>query len=840
LSAVGRQQELSIKFMEESVLRLSSIDKRFGGVPALRQAHLDVRPGEIHGLVGENGAGKSTLINIATGVVKPDAGEVVLGGEQVAISGPRHAAALGIAVVHQEADLFSQLSIAENMLLRRGLASRGGLINWGATYREGERLVAALGESFDVRQSAAGLSVARRMMAEIAAAVSERARVLFLDEPTSALTLQEIDRLFEQVRQLRAQGVGVVYVSHRLEEVLALCDRVTVMRDGETVDTLPVEGLTLPQVVAKMVGRDLAQMYAKRPVAAGDVRLSVKGATDKDGAFHNVSLDVRAGEIVGLYGFVGAGRSEFGQALFGLRRLRGGTVYIDGKPLIPRGPRQAVREGLAYLPEDRLVQGIFRGHAVRTNASVAALPRLCTAGWIRTKAERALAHDVVDSMNVRATSIEQPIVTLSGGNQQKVVFGRWQSTSPRVLVLDEPTRGVDVGAKGEIHKLICDLAEQGTAVLLISSELPEIMAMSDRVVTLSEGRTTGCFDPKRNSEEEVAAAAVPRAVEDKALTASAAPSPGMRWARFRELGLLGFVLLLAGGMALFKPDQFATMENFLDVLANAALPGILAMGALLIICAGGIDISVGSMMGLVGAAAALAAKAGWPPMACLALAMAVGCGLSMLNGGTALLARIHPIIVTLAGISIYRGLMRWLTQAREVIQLPSGYRALATGEFLGIPKICWYVLVVTLLVHFLLRYTLPGRRMLALGNSESAARLIGLSKTRLTLLVFAVSGMLVGLTAVLHAGYYGKVQANTGEGWELRAIAATVIGGTNILGGRGSAPGTLLGAFLVALLSNVLTLAHISSYWQHFFVGALILLAVIADMLLHRAGRQRS
>ena len=822
----------------DAVLHLTGIEKRFGGIAALRGARLEVCAGEVHGLVGENGAGKSTLINVATGLYRPDTGEVLLSGAPVRFHTPREAAEAGVLVVHQEAELFAQLSIAENMLLGRGLVrGRAGLIRWGATYREAEHLVEALGERFDVRREAGGLPVARRTLAEIAAAVSQEPKVLFLDEPTASLTQKEIQNLFAQIRRLRDAGVGIVYVSHRLEEVLTLCDRVTIMRDGETVDTRPVQQLSMAQIVSAMVGRELSQVYEKRPAEIGAPRLVVEGATAADGSFQHLSLEVRAGETVGLYGFVGAGRSEFAQALFGLRKLAAGRVSIDGVPAPFKTARQAVAGGLAYLPEDRLVQGVFRGHALRRNASISVLPKLSRATLIHAGRERALAQTLIQDTQVRASSMEQPIGTLSGGNQQKVVFGRWAAAAPKVLILDEPTRGVDVGAKAEIHRLIGNMTAQGTAVLLISSELPEIMAMSDRIVTLSEGRQTGVFDPAVHNEETVAAAAVPREIAVKTAPATGWRAALARALELRELGLLAFILLLSGMMVLLKPAEFASSANFLDVLAAAALPAILAQGAMLIICAGGIDISVGSMLGLVAAVAGLAATSGVPAPLCLLLAMGLGMTLSMCNAGLSLIARIHPIIVTLAGLSIYRGLMRVVTGGSEIMFLPPAYRALADGRVLGIPKICYYVVLVTLLAHLFLRYSLRGRQVLALGNAESAARLIGLSKNRLTLLVFAISGALVGLTAVLVSGYYGKVQANTGAGMELQAIAAAVIGGANILGGRGSALGTLLGAFLIALLYNSLVLLNASAYWQSIFVGALILLAVIADAAVQRLRR---
>jgi len=820
--------------MASPILQITGVTKRFGGVTALRDGSFELLPGEIHALVGENGAGKSTLINIATGLFAPDAGQMHLGGKPYTPANPRAAAGLGVRVVHQEADLFAQLSIAENMLLGDGLV-RGkiGLIDWRATHDKADRMVRELGESFDIREEAAGLSVARRTMAEIAAAVAGHPKVLFLDEPTASLTTREIDNLFAQIRRLRDAGVGIVYVSHRLEEILALCDRVTIMRDGQTIATHATATRTLDNIVAEMVGREIAHGRRTRHAAPGPVRLSVVRASDGAGHFKDVSLDVRAGEIVGLYGFVGAGRSEFAQALFGLRPLDSGAIRLDEKMYTPTTPRHAVQSGIAYLPEDRLVQAVFRTHSLRSNASVTVLRALARLGLVPASAESRLAAQIMADTSVRAASIEQPIGTLSGGNQQKVIFGRWQATAPKVLILDEPTRGVDVGAKAEIHRLVEDIAARGAAVLVISSELPEIMNLCDRVVTLSAGETTGTFDPAAHTKEDIAAAAVPRASGPPAATARKTSMAGIF--RLREIGLLACIFLLSVAMTLLRPAEFANVDNFLGVLSNAALPAILAQGAMLIICAGGIDISIGSMLGLVGALAALSANAGLPAPLCLALAVVCGAGFSLANAATALLARIHPIIVTLAGISIYRGIMRVIMQGREISELPPAYRLLADGNLFGIPKICFYVVVITLLVHLFLRYTLTGRRVLALGNSESAARLIGLSKARLYLTVFGIAGALTGLTAVLHAGYYGKVQANTGAGMELQAIAAAVIGGANILGGRGSAFGALLGAFLVALLYNSLVLLDASAYWRDIFIGALILGAVLLDAAVRRA-----
>jgi ribose/xylose/arabinose/galactoside ABC-type transport system permease subunit len=382
--------------------------------------------------------------------------------------------------------------------------------------------------------------------------------------------------------------------------------------------------------------------------------------------------------------------------------------------------------------------------------------------------------------------------------------------------------------------LICDLAESGVGILLISSDLPEVLAMSDRVITLSEGRVTGTFNPRRDPPETVAAAAVPRTNSGEKAGSAKVSERAAPWVHLREISLVGFILMLSVITAFLKPREFATLTNFYDVLASTALPAIMAQGAMLVISAGGIDISVGSMMGLVGALSAMAANAGLPPLLCLIVALGLGAACGLINGGISLLARIHPIIVTLAGISIYRGIMQVVTGGREIEQLPVSYRALADGYLFGIPKLVLYLLLITFLAHLFIRYTLSGRKVLALGNSESASRLLGLSKNRLTLLVFGLCGLLTGLASVLHAAYYGKIQSNTGEGMELRAIAAAVIGGTSISGGRGSALGVLPGAFLVSLLYNILILTGTSSYWQNIFVGALILVAMIVDVIFDK------
>ncbi len=835
-------------------LEMSGISKSFGGVRALTAVDLDVSPGEVHGLVGENGAGKSTLIRIAAGTVQAEAGRILVGGKPVEINSPQASRAHGIAVVHQEAELFGDLTVAENMLLGAGLPRTAfGTIDWKHTYGRAGEAIARLGETIDVRQPARGLSIAHRMIAEIAAAIDQRAAILFLDEPSSCLTQREVEALFEQVRRLRELGVAVVFVSHRLEEVKRLSDRITVLRDGHRVWTKRARDIELPEIVSAMVGRAVA-----RPARAGlaederealtgtreapeRVVLSVRHLTDAAGRFVDVSFEVRAGQIVGLYGLVGAGRTELAQAIFGARRVASGRVVLDGRRVTAASPAQAMRDGIAYLPEDRLVQGTFGRLSVQLNTVVAVLRRWATFMITSPAAEAASTRHVLAQLQARYSGVEQPVQTLSGGNQQKVVVGRWLLTDPRVLLLDEPTRGVDVGAKAEIHRLIEQLAREGKTVLLISSELPEVMAMSDRVLVLREGRLAGQFDPRMDGEETIAAAALPEA--------AAAPDRKLgrrmlhvRVARLvRELGLFFALLMIVGVMVSLRAESFATVDNVLHVARSISLLAIMALGATLVIGSGGIDISVGSLLGLVAALAAKAALAGWPIGGVVAAAVGLGAACGALNATASLAARVHPIVVTLAGISVYRGVMLAVTNGEDVPRgfgaeacLPETFRAIAEGWWLGVPKLVWYAALVTIATGVCLRSTRTGRSLLAVGGSPRAAALIGLPDRRLKLLAFSVNGALIGLAALLYAGYQGRVQSNDGEGMELQAIAAAVIGGCAITGGTASATGTALGALLIGLIYNALVLLGIPSYWHQLFIGGLILFAVVLDAQLRR------
>ena len=502
------------------VLELEGISKAFAGIQALDTVSFDVRPGEVHALVGENGAGKSTLVRIMAGVHQPDSGEVLMRGEPIVMRSPADALKLGIAVIYQEPTLFPDLDVAENIFMgRQPLRPGTPHLHWGVMYREARDLIGRLGVRLDVRARVRGLSVADQQTVEIAKALSTDARVLIMDEPTASLSLREVDELFRIVRQLRANGVGVVFISHRLEEVYEIADRITVLRDGKYVGSgTPTKSETgnagksetsnagdLPQdrLIQMMVGRTLDQLFPKEPAQIGKTVLAVENLT-RQGVFREISFELRQGEILGLAGLVGARRTEVARAIFGIDRLDSGRILLDGKPISIRSPRDALRHGITYLPEDRQHQGLVLSMPISHNITLPILQQMTVAGWIRSGKEQRVANEEGRRLQVRGvSSFKQAVRQLSGGNQQKVVLAKWLATRPRVIMLDEPTHGIDVGTKAEVHRLISQLAGQGLAILMISSELPEVLGMSDRILVMHEGRLTGEFTREEATQERI-------------------------------------------------------------------------------------------------------------------------------------------------------------------------------------------------------------------------------------------------------------------------------------------------------------------------------------------------
>ncbi|MDJ1136299.1 sugar ABC transporter ATP-binding protein [Streptomyces iconiensis] len=492
------------------VLALKGVSKSFGSVRALRDISLELRAGESHALAGENGAGKSTLIKTLAGVHRPEAGTVLLDGEPAVFHGPADARDAGIAVIYQEPTLFADLSIAENIFMGRQPRRTLGRIDHAAVHAATGALMERLGVDLDPGRTARGLSIADQQIVEIAKALSFDARVLIMDEPTAALTGSETARLFSVVETLRTEGAAVLFISHRLGEIFDLCRHVTTLRDGQLVASEPLEGLTEDELVRRMVGRDLGELYPKQEARPGGTALTVRRLT-REGVFRDVSFDVREGEIVALAGLVGAGRSEVAQAVFGVDRADAGEVRVNGQALRAGSPTAAMRAGLALVPEDRRQLGLVMDASIERNIGLTGLRQLRTRGLVRRAGERARASDWALRLSLKYGRLSDPVGFLSGGNQQKVVLAKWLATEPSVLIVDEPTRGIDVGTKAEVHRLLSSLAADGLAVLMISSDLPEVLGMADRVLVMHEGRLVAEIPRAQADEESVMAAATGRA-----------------------------------------------------------------------------------------------------------------------------------------------------------------------------------------------------------------------------------------------------------------------------------------------------------------------------------------
>lgn len=491
--------------MADILVSMEGIEKSFPGVHALNQCRFELRAGEVHALLGENGAGKSTMMKVLAGIYAPDAGRILYKGKEVTIAGPRAAQALGISMIHQELNLMPHLTLAQNVFI--GREPRRGVRFWlneGALNAQTEQLFQSMHLNLDPRTKVADLTVAKQQMVEIAKALSYNSAVLIMDEPTAALTETEIDELFRMINQLRERGVGIVYISHRLEEIKRICDRITIMRDGRYINTVGAQDVTIDQIISMMVGRTIYESAPEVPASPNqETVLEVKGV-NRAGVLKDINFTLKKGEILGFAGLMGAGRTEVARAVFGADRIDSGEIYVQGRWAQIKTPRDAVRYGIGYLSEDRKRYGLALGMDVESNVVLAAFKKFFgRLGWVNRSKTRSTAQQYVETLAIKTPTIQQRVRNLSGGNQQKVVIGKWLTADTNILIFDEPTRGIDVGAKSEIYKLLNDLAHQGKSIIMISSELPEILRMSHRIVVMCEGRITGELSAAEATQEGI-------------------------------------------------------------------------------------------------------------------------------------------------------------------------------------------------------------------------------------------------------------------------------------------------------------------------------------------------
>nr|WP_272917731.1 ATP-binding cassette domain-containing protein [Nocardioides flavescens] len=790
---------------------------------------MEVLPAEVHALVGENGAGKSTLMGIAAGSLAADTGTVEIAGQELTSASPALAHELGLAVVYQHPAILDDLTVLENLLLAVPSARRTDPVKaWARAQLD------RVGLDVDLSARASELRTAERQLLEIGKAVALQPKVLVLDEPTESLTQDQVERVFALVAELTAAGTAVIYISHRIAEVRRVADRITTLRNGIIRGTAATGTLTDDDIVEMVVGRALEAVFPPKHPDQGDVGLRVTGLSGA--GFRDVDLVCRRGRIVGLAGVEGNGQREVIRALAGLGSVSAGEVVLQGEPLTVSTPGHVARRGVRFIPDDRTSEGLFADLSVRENMTVTHLPALARAGVVSTSREREAVAVGTAGTSIRAASDEVEVRTLSGGNQQKVIFARAMMTEPTLLLCDEPTRGVDVGARREIYQMLRELADDGASVVVLSSDAAELAGLCDDVTVLSAGRVAAQLHDDEVTEQAITGAAL-RSVHSRHDDADAPVAPEKKrsrgrdpltWAR-RSDGAPGLLLLaLAVVLAIVTTSRTPTFLGELNVqgllVATTAL-GFVALGQLTVVMTGGIDLSAGPVLGLTIIVLSFTATDGGTVgvVTGALIALAVAAGVGLLNAGMVVLGGLPPIVATLATFVAVQGLTLLLRSTPGGLMDPTllGLPYHAIGP---VPIIFIVLVVVAVLAERLLRGA-GGRALRATGSHRIAAERLGVRSGRATAAAYVLSSLGAGLAGIVVAGQIGIGDPTQGVSYTLTGITAVVLAGASVYGGRGSYPGVLAGALLLAMLSNASSFLGLDQAWQYWLPGGLMLVA---------------
>ena len=817
--------------------------KAFGGTIALKDASFELRSGEVLALLGENGAGKSTCVKLLAGVHSPTDGHVDVDGKPVVFTSPHDAQAAGISVMHQHPGLFPDLSVAENIYLGHMPLDRFGGIDNAAVIAGARRVLQTVGLDAPAETRLGTLRTSEQQLVEIARALSLDARVLIMDEPTAALSQREVERLFTVVADLRRQGVAMMFVGHRMDEIFRIADRIAVLRDGRLIGVKPKAELGRGAAISMMVGREVTDLYPERRHAQGALVLEARGLS-RGGGLSNIDLKLHAGEILGLGGLVGSGRTEIARVLFGIDQPDAGEILIDGRPVRFASARDAMDARIAYVSEDRMGQSLVMDFSILDNAVLPVLDKAAPAWLYSTRCAIDLVSDWLKRMKLRFSGYGQPVKELSGGNQQKVVLAKGLRTEPRVLILDEPTQGIDVGTKAEVHAMIADLAAQGMAIILISSEMPELIGMCDRIVVLREGQRTAEFAGGEATQEKVLEAATKtseRADQAERAAREEKKKGPLDWLKRREFGLLAAMLAVAIPVTIINP-RMVSAANLTAVSMDAALLVVAALAQMLVLITRNIDLSIAAVIGLSAymAASLVHAYPGLDIGIGLATACAVGGGAGLLNGVVVTRGKIPAIVVTLASMSIFRGFNSIWAAGKQVSadQVTQAWLDMTGLKIVGVPLIVVIAIVILCAGYALLYRTAIGRELFAVGSNPDGARLIGIPVDRRIMVAFGMAGLLGGLCGALWASRYATMDARVALGFELTVIASAVVGGVAIRGGSGTLLGIILGALTLLVIKNGLTLVRVDPLWLQGVYGLVILVAIGIDNFIVRRGQQ--
>jgi ABC-type sugar transport system ATPase subunit/ribose/xylose/arabinose/galactoside ABC-type transport system permease subunit len=847
------------------VLECRAVTKSFPGVLALDRVDLVVRTGEIHALIGQNGAGKSTLVKTLTGVYRADEGALLVNGEPVSFRSADDAAEHGIAIVHQDSPLVAKFDVTRNAFLGRELASRFGRLDFRQMRRRTVEALNVVGASFGPDTLIQELSIGEREQVAIVAALVQEPSVLILDEPTASLGAEEVERLFKVIRNLQQNGVTIIYISHHLDEVFSLASTITVLRDGKRVGTFDVHEVKRSEIIHHMVGRELSQLYPKESIPVGSPILQVTGL-QADAGVRSVDLTVRRGEIVGLAGLVGAGRTELALTIFGALPRTGGTVVLDGVPIKPRSPHDAMRAGIALIPEDRRGEGLITDLSVRANIALASQPRWANAGLVSLRSERAAAQGLVDRLRIATPTLEQKTQNLSGGNQQKVVIGRWLAADAKLYIFDEPTTGVDVGAKVEIYREMSRIARDGAGVVMISSDFDELVQMCDRIVVIKKGTVvkelatsectvhdvlqwaTGGIDDldenaipqpqeehvtDRPTDVEPTDRAMPRSRAGTTLAqvASRARSRGgfARWGAL--IGMAIAVVLMSIG----APNLFS-LDNIFLILKQGSLLSLIALSLTIVLISGGLDMSAGAISQFTANISSGFLIGGSTVAAAFGAGVGTGVLLGLLNTFFVVVVGLSPFVTTLGVMFIAIGSSFAYNhgQALTLHDQPTFFY-FGQGHVGPIPVILILVIVLTAGLHFFLRRTRAGLRMYAVGQSPATAVLRGISRRRALVVAFMLHGILAGLAGVLIASYsYGASALATGLDFLISAFAAAFLGSVLSRTGELDVVGTVVAAMFIASLSNGLILNGASNLVLPGIQGTILIASILIGVVRRR------
>lgn len=835
--------------MNETYFQLDHVCKSFHTVKAVNDVSFSIGKGEVHAICGENGAGKSTMMNLIAGVYRIDSGEMRLDGQVYDPKNPADARRAGVSIVFQELSMFSLQTTEMNIFAGKEL-TKGLSLDHKEMRRRTQQVLDEMELDIDLDTPVELLTIGQRQWIEIARAIADDAKILILDEPNSALNMYETEILFRLIREQTAKGMTILYISHRMDEVFEISDRITVMRDGRYIKTLNTADTNVDEIISLMLGHDTRCVYTRSSGERGDVVLDVQHLTVGD-AVQDVSFQVRAGSVVGLSGLAGCGYETILKVLFGLQGFDGGTITLDGEVISPASPLDAMKKNIAMVPSDRRDTGLMTEWSIAHNIAQSVLRMTSRKGLIRHKDNRRIAEEYIQQLNVVCTSPENTVIELSGGNQQKVLLAKWLATNPKLLILDDPTRGIDVGAKQEIYQLIDRITRQGFAVVLTSSEIDELTALSDEILLFRNGKHIKTV-PAGTTKGTILKYIAGESVERTAAQEQSAPAEAAQEARlsllhrlkkllsFKESGVLLALIAVIVGFAVFVP-AFMTGGNMSVSLKQMSILGILTFAMTFVFCANEVDLSVGMVLNAtMGIMALLMTTTGLNPWLCVLIGLVFATALGALNGLLAVAFDLPTIVITLGTMSIYRGLALVINGGKTISGLPAGsFLNMARVQVGGVSLLSVICLVIFVLCAWMFRNSKSARHLLLSGDNQIAAKKRGINTNRLRVGVMAMSGLMCGIGAALTLSNLTSADTTTGSDYAMSVIGAVVIGGTKMGGGAGSMWGSLIGIALVTVIQNGLVFLGLQSGWRSLFIGVTMLIAIAIDTVVEKRALRR-